>query len=318
MTASKDGADMAVAADAATPAGTAAPGAPTVPDAAPSPLTVAIGLAVAIAAISSAATLFKLSEAPALVKAFYRLLYATVILAPFAVVRHRADFAALGRRDILALSGVGVILALHFATWIASLDLTSVTASLVLVTIHPVLVAGFAQVFMREHLPTRKWVGILVAVLGAVGIALADRTTGGHALLGDLLAFAGAICFAAYLLGARSYRQRMPLLPFVTVVYAAATVTLLVLSLLWSAPLSGWDAQEHGLFLALAVVPMIFGHTVINWVVRYVPAAVVSTTILLEPLGGTLIAYLALGELASPVVLAGGGVVLLGVWLVAR
>jgi len=278
----------------------------------------ATALVVALLAVSSAATLFKLSEAPPLVKAFYRLLLSTLLLAPFALFLKWSELRGLTRRDWLLLSGVGAVLALHFATWIASLDYTSVASSLLFVTIHPVLIGLAAPFLLKERTPALTWVGIVLALGGSAVIAVGDAGLGEMTLFGDALAFAGAVAFAVYLLSARSLRQRMSLLPYTFVVYGAASLTLLVLALLFGDPLWGYPAEEYGVFLALAVIPMIFGHTVINWVVKYVPATLVSVTILGEPIVGSVIAYLVFSEAPSTGTLVGGALVLAGLLLAVK
>lgn len=286
----------------------AAPGAPQ-----PHALTITVTLAVL--AVSTSAILIRLSDAPALVIAFHRLLFATLLLAPVALARKdaRAELAALSRRDWLVLSGVGVVLAVHFASWITSLALTSVAASVVLVTMHPVIVGVVSGRLFGEGLPRAAWAGVFVAFAGSAVIALGDSARGPEPLLGDALAFVGALAAAAYFLAGRGFRRRLGLLAYVVPVYAACTLTLLVLALAARAPLVGWPAREYALFLAMAVVPMILGHTLLNYALKYVTAPVIATTILGEPVGSTLLAVIVLAEVPPVATLAGGVLVLAGI-----
>jgi drug/metabolite transporter (DMT)-like permease len=160
------------------------------------------------------------------------------------------------------------------------------------------------------------WAGIALACLGALAIALADRSTApqpGKALLGDALALAGGLGSAAYMLIGRRLRASRGLVEYVLPVYAAAALTLLAALLLAGQPLgTGLPASSFAAFVLLAAVPMLGGHTVSNWVVRYLPAHTVATWILLEPVGAALLAWPLLGEVPSAGVALGGALVLAG------
>lgn len=277
-------------------------------------------LVVAILAVSTASVLFRLSEAPALVKAAYRLLYATLLLAPFALARHGRELRSLPARDWLGLAAVGVVLAVHFASWIRSLDLTSVASSVFLVTLHPLVVAAASAFLFREALGARGWIGAAVAVAGGAWVVFADAsggTPGSAPLAGDALALVGAVAAGAYFLAGRSYRKRLPLLVYVVPVYAACALTLVALAAASGDALGGWPLREHAIFLALAVGPMVFGHTVLNWALAHVSAPAVATTVVGEPLGASLLAWLVLGEGVSTAALPGFALVLGGLLLVA-
>lgn len=280
---------------------------------------VALAVAASIVAISTAAILIRLADAPPVVIGFYRLLYATLILLPFTLWTAREELRAMPARDWLALSGVGAVLALHFASWITSLDLTSVAASVVLVTLHPVFVAFVSKRVFGEGVGALGWVGVVIALVGGVVIVRGDLAQP-QSLVGDALALVGALAAAVYFLAGRGYRRRLSLLAYVTPVYASCALVLGVLTLLpapYGGPLTGLPAREHLLFLAMAVVPMILGHTVLNWALRHVTAPVIATSIVGEPVGSTLLALLILRETPPATALAGGIVVLVGIALVA-
>lgn len=277
-----------------------------------------LALTVAILAVSTAAIMVRLSTAPPLPVAFWRLAFATLLLAPPTLAWHRADLQALTPREIGTLALVGVVLGVHFATWIASLYLTTVAASVVLVTTHPVLVGLGSGRLLGEPLTGRGWFGVLLALAGAAVIVAVDRGLGVGNLLGDALALTGAAAMAVYLLAGRHVRQRLPVLPYVLVVYGSATVSLGLATLVSGQPFTGYPLQDWLLFLGLAVVPMILGHTLLNWSLEHLPAPVVSTTILGEPLGSTVLAWLILSEVPPTGTLLGGAVVLAGILLVAR
>lgn len=280
----------------------------------------AASVAGSIVAISTAAILIRLADAPPIVIAFYRLLYASLMLLPFALWKARRELAALSARDWLGLAAVGAVLALHFAAWITSLALTSVAASVVLVTLHPVFVALVSQRVFGEGVGARGFVGIGLALVGGVVIVGGDARGGSAPLLGDALALLGALAAAIYFLAGRGYRKRLSLLAYVTPVYAVSALVLGLLTFLpapYGGPVVDLSGENHLLFLAMALVPMILGHTVLNWALKYVTAPVIATTILGEPVGSTLLAIVVLSEVPSAWTAIGGGMVLAGIGLVA-
>lgn len=287
----------------------------------PSPPLLASAIGGSILAISTAAILVAWSEASPLAVSFHRLLYATLLLLPFAFFFARRELMALSPKDWAWLSLVGAVLALHFAAWITSLRLTSVSSSVFLVTLHPAAVAIVSHRMFGEGVSRMGFLGILLALAGGVVITLGDAQQGTNPLLGDLLALLGAAAAAAYFLAGRNYRRRMGLLAYVVPVYASCTAFLAILLFLLPAPFggpfTGYPLKEHLLFLALALFPMLLGHTVLNWALKYVTAPVIATTILGEPIGSTLLAALLLSQTPTAWGLAGGALVLIGIATVA-
>lgn len=272
-----------------------------------------IAMLVSIAAVSTASILIRLSEAPPLTLATYRMVLSTLILAPFYVrgggLRGFREMDG-GRR--LSLMGVGVVLAVHFASWITSLGLTSVASSVIFVHIDPIFVALVSHMVLGERVSRRTALGIAVALAGATMIAWGDSGSGGS-LYGDALALVGGLMLGVYILAGRRLRQSLDLVSYVTPVYATAAAVLLAASLALGAPFTGYPQTEYLIFLALALVPMIFGHTLYNWALRYVTAPIVSISLLGEPVGASILAYLLLGEQPGGWVATGGAVTLLGI-----
>lgn len=279
-----------------------------------------VGVAVAVVAVSTSAILVSWSQAPSIVKAFYRVLFTTLLLAPIAVSNYRTEFRQLGGRDLLAVGITGVALAAHFATWFESLNWTSVAASVTLVQSQPLFVAVGAYVFLGEHVRRRTVIGILVAVVGMVAMSIAELPAGsftGSALYGNGLAVVGAVTAASYVLAGRSLRQRISLIPYVTVVYSICALALLVVALAdgTTVALTAYPHREWILFLAMAVGPGIFGHTILNWALKHVESSVVSVSLLGEPVGSTILAYFLLSEVPDQPTLLGGAVVLAGIFV---
>ncbi len=287
-------------------------------------------LAVAVVAVSTSAILVRWSTAPSVIKAFYRVLFTTALLLPWALGRYRGDFRKMELRDLGIAGLTGVALALHFASWFESLNHTSVAASVTLVQSQPLFVALGAWALLDERLTRRMVAGILVALFGAAAMSLGDPVLAalgigsaeglaGTSTYGNALALVGALCYAAYVLAGRSLRQRVSLVPYVVVVYVACSVVLLATALAQGAPLVDYPRREWLLFLGMAVGPGIFGHTVINWALAHIESGVVSVSLLGEPVGSTLLALLLLpGEIPTPTTIAGGAVVLLGIYVTAE
>lgn len=273
---------------------------------------------VSVSAVSTASILIRLTEAPPMAIATWRLLLSTLMLIPFFV--NRGGFAklrAVGSGDLLALAGVGVALAVHFASWITSLSYTSVASSVIFVHVDPIFVALVSHFLLGERVSRRVVLGIGVAFVGATVIALGDLGVGEESLIGDALSIIGAVALGVYLMAGRRLRQRLDLTTYVTPVYAVSAAVLALGSVAVCVPLLGYDARVMMLFAVIALVPMIFGHTLYNWVLRWVSAPVVSISLLGEPIGASILAFLVLGEAPGSLAAIGGAVTLAGILICA-
>ena len=279
------------------------------------------GLALAVVAVSAGAILVRLSDAPSSVAAFYRVLFTTLPLAALAACRYRGEFARIQTRDLVFAVLSGVALAVHFAAWFESLRWTSVAASVTLVQAQPVFVAVGAWLLLRERVTRRMAAGIAVAVGGMASMSLGDLlggvAVGPRPLYGNALALTGAVAAAGYVLAGRSLRQRISLIPYVTVVYGVCVVVLFVFVIVAGHPLTGYPAREWLLFAGLAVGPGLLGHTVLNWALAHLESSVVSVSLLGEPVGATLLAFALLSEAPTLATVAGGCVVLAGIYVTA-
>ncbi|MGC9399093.1 MAG: DMT family transporter [Anaerolineae bacterium] len=277
-------------------------------------------LVLGVLAVSTASTLIRLAQAdiPSLAVAAWRLTFASVILAPVTLTTTRAELRGLSRREwLLALSG-GVVLALHFAAWITSLAMTSVAASVVLVTTSPLFVGLIAHLFLHEPLSPRMWTGMALALIGSIVIGLDDVGLGSHRLQGDLLALLGALAAAAYFLIGRRLRARLSLLAYVFPVYSVAALVLMGGALVSGVRLTGYAPPTWGWLLLLALIPQIVGHSSLNWALRHLSVTYVSLSVLAEPVGSTLLAWGVLGEAPTWAALLGGTLILLGLFLAGR
>jgi drug/metabolite transporter (DMT)-like permease len=279
-------------------------------------------LAVGVLAVSSAAILVSLARAqgvPALAIAALRMSVAALVVVPIAVVGCRPEIRGLRGIDILLAAGSGILLALHFAFWISSLDSTSVMSSVVLVSTNPVFVGIASALLLRERPSLGTTIGIAVAVIGGAVVGLADlRMAGGASIRGDVLALLGALAVSGYLLIGRRLRKSMSLRLYVGITYLAAALTLLAIAGITSTPLAGYPTGGYLWVLLLAAGPQLLGHSSYNWALKYVTATFVTVTLLAEPIGATLLAIPVLGQVPAPVRIAGGALILAGVFLAAR
>jgi drug/metabolite transporter (DMT)-like permease len=283
-------------------------------------------LAVALIGISFAGPLVRLSSADPLAIAIWRVGLSLVIIAvALAATGEWRQWRSLGRRELTIAIGAGTMLALHFWSWNASVGLTTVAASVVLVNLHPAIVALLSALWLRESPDRQQKLGIALALGGAFlvaagGIGLGDGLSGRRALLGNVLAVIGAITVAIYYVIGRRLRQSLHLWAYVGLVYSACFVVSLGLALARGVPLLHQPPRELAIFAGLALGPMLLGHTGMNWALRYLPAYVVALTTLGEPVGATLLAALLPGiaEVPSEQTIVGGTLILFGVLITAR
>jgi drug/metabolite transporter (DMT)-like permease len=290
---------------------------------APSPLLVLAG---SLLGISLAAPLIRLSDAHPIAIAAWRLAFS---LGPILLIGWRTGsfraYRTLDRRLLLAAAAAGVLLALHFWSWNASLRFTTVAASVTLVNLQPAIIAAVSARLLGEAPSRRQWVGILLAMAGAIGVAWVDApseqaATGGTALLGDGLAVLGAITAAGYYLLGRTVRQVIDTWAYVLLAYGSALIVLLLLAPIAGASLWPQPPRELAIFAGLAIGPMLLGHTGMNYALGRLPAYLVNLTVLGEPVGATLLAALLpfIAEVPSTGTLLCGAVVLGGVVIAAR
>jgi drug/metabolite transporter (DMT)-like permease len=272
-------------------------------------------LVLGVAAVSTSAPLIRLADAPPLAVALYRNLFAAVALLPIALVRRRDELAALDRRRWGGLILAGAFLAGHFASWIPSVGLTTVAASTVLVDSQSIWAALGARVILGERVRRAVFLGIAVALAGAVLITGADFVVSPRAFAGDMLALVGAVTAAGYLLTGRRLRQGLSLAAYTGVVYAVCSLLLLVAAVTAGTPLLGFEPKVWLLFALMAAGPQILGHTVFNYLLRDLDATVVAVAVMGEPVGASLLALAIFGEVPPWSAVIGGAVILAGIYL---
>lgn len=284
----------------------------------------------AVVAISAAAVLVRLApEVHPIGAGFYRTLLVGGLLLPVALLRRPAGtppwglLRGLARRDLLVILGAAALLAGHFWSWFASLHMTTVLRSTVLVCLNPIWAGVFEWLFLRRNPGGRFWLGIGVAVAGVVLMTTsgsspeldAEAAAAARPLLGDALALLGGLLGALYLLAGRVVRPRVDIDLYGAVMCLACALWLLPAALLTGAELSGFSWQTWAVLAALGLGPQLLGHIGLNYAVRYLPAATVAAVTLLEPAGAAALGAAVLGELPEPREVLGAAVAVLGVGL---
>jgi drug/metabolite transporter (DMT)-like permease len=298
--------------------------------------TLAFSLLAGILAVSTASIFIKLAQhegAPSIVIAAARLTIASVLLAPIALGRYRNELKRLTRGEWALALLSGLFLAIHFASWITSLQYTSVASSVVLVTTTPLWVALVAPLVLHERAGVWTYIGLALALTGGAVVGLSDGCTwqngalqcpplrtffGGTAFLGDFLALAGAWMAAGYLLVGRKLRAKLALIPYIFVVYGMSAVVLIAIMLGFGESPLGYSPSVYLWFVLLAIVPQLFGHSIFNWALKYVPASLVSVTLLGEPIGSTILAYFIFQEQPGWIKIGGAVLILAGIWVAAK
>ena len=274
-------------------------------------------LAVALAGVSASGPIMAATAAPALAIAFWRNALGAGSTGLVTGLRHRAEFAALDRRGWAVAALAGVFLALHFATWVPSVKLTSVASATALVATQAVFTALIAAVAGRR-LPRVAWLGMALAIIGTALIAGADFAVSARALAGDGLALLGAVFAAAYVTTGASARQQMSAATYTTICYSVGALGLLVACLAGGQPLAGYSGRAWLLILAVTGCAQLLGHSLFNVVLRSVSATFVSLTILIEVPGAGLIAAVWLHQRPPASAIPGLVLLLAGLIVVVR
>lgn len=277
-----------------------------------------LAVLVGVFAVSFSALFVRLATAPALIIATYRLLFTFLLLAPFTLIRYRSELASMSGRQAWLAAASGICLALHFVTWFTSLKYTSIASSVVIVTTQPVFVVIGSWILFREKISRKAMLGGALALTGSFVIGASDFQLDMRAFWGDLLALAAAVFVSGYMLAGRRLRSGVSLPAYTFVTYGTSSLVLVAASTLSGASFYPYPGSDWLLFLGLAVVCTILGHTVFNWVLKYVQASVVAVSILGEPLGAIVWASIFLHEYPTLRQLSGALLIFSGLYIFTR
>ncbi len=275
-------------------------------------------LLIAIIAVSFSSILIKFSNSSPMVIAAYRLGIASIILMPPTIYYELKNFRKYSKKDLLKIFLISCSLSLHFASWITSLNYTSIANSVIIVNTSPIFVAIFSYYFLKEKIKDTTLIGIIIAFIGATIIAIGDYGIGKNNFLGDIYALIGAIALSIYIIGGRKMRQKLSLYLYVTPVYILSTIILIIFCLLFKIPLYPYPMKEYIVFILLAIIPTIFGHTIYNWILKNVKATIIATSLLGEPIGSTILAMIIFNEIPGILTFIGGPIALIGIYIAVK
>ena len=282
-------------------------------------------LLISVISVSFAAILIVSTDAPPLTISFYRMFFTTLIIFPILLLSKKSiiELFNLPLKNIFYMIIIGIILALHFSLWITSLKLTSVASSVILVASHPIIVGPISHYFLGEKLSRINILGITLAIFGVIILVYGNY---GFALLtidtfeGNLLAFLGGVAAAFYIIGGRILRKTTSLLTYTFIVYSVSTMVLFLICIIFNSPLFNLEIKDYQIILLMAIVSGIFGHTLYNWVLKYIKTSVVSIALLGEPIGSTFFAVIIpwINQIPSEYTLFGGIIIFIGIYMTAK
>jgi drug/metabolite transporter (DMT)-like permease len=278
-------------------------------------LLTAGALTVAVLAVSSSAPLIAFAAAPALAVALWRNALATVALTPVTLGPRRAELRGAGRSNLIFCALSGIALAIHFGTWMPSVQIGSVATATALVATQPVW-QGLIAAWQGRRPTTAGWIGIGFAVAGAAWATGADVRVSGRAVLADVLALIGGMAAAVYTALGERARTRLSTTTYTWVCYGVCAGVLLVVCLTARIELFRYDRQTWAAIVAIVVGAQLLGHSMFNYALHRTSATTVSVLLLLETPGAALLAWVWLGQAPRPSALPGIALLLAGVAVV--
>ena len=268
---------------------------------------------IGVLAVSTSAILVKFATAPAPVIAFYRLFFSVLIMLPLFLWKYGHELRLISKIDWIYSAFAGVFLAFHFILWFESLNYTSVASSTVLVTLQPLFAFIGTYFFFKEKLNLHAILSGGLGIAGSLLISWGDFKISGMALYGDFLALIACAMITAYLLFGQNVRKRLSLITYTFVVYTISTVTLLLYVVILGYPLTSYPPGDWLLFILLAIVPTLLGHTLFNWSLQWLSTSTISIAILFEPVGAAILAYYLLNESILWTQIIGGSIIIIGI-----
>ncbi len=275
-----------------------------------------LALLIGMFAISTSAILIRHSSSEPLVIGVYRQAFATLIFLPFILKDRAEEVRSQSPFTLLEMSSTGILLGAHFSFFITSVKETSVAASVLLATCHVVYVAVLGRIFFGEVLSKKAIIGTTIALGGILILFGGDMLDNPGNFRGNFFAFISGILAGLYYLSGRKLRKTISLQTYAFVVYLFSFLTMFIIVLIQNLNYDNLPISEIQLFLLMALIPTLLGHTMQNWALGYLPAYVVSISLLAEPIGSGLLAWLFFQEIPSFGVILGGLIVIIGLYVV--
>ena len=281
-------------------------------------------LFISVISVSLAAIFIVSIDAHPLTIAFYRMFFTTLLILPFVFFKKktRKEIINLSKNKIMLMIAIGIILAIHFSLWITSLKLTSVASSVILVSSHPIIVAPLSHFLLREKLSKINITGITLAIFGIVILVYGNygfKSISIDTLEGNILALLGGFAAAFYILGGRVVRKTTSTLTYTSIVYGVSAIVLFLICIFYNTQILNIDIRDYQLIFIMAIISGIFGHTLYNWVLKYLKTSLVSVALLGEPVGSTIFAFIIpwINQIPSQYTIFGGVIIFSGIYMVA-
>ncbi|REE81179.1 drug/metabolite transporter (DMT)-like permease [Paenibacillus taihuensis] len=281
------------------------------------PVSPVIPLLIGMLAISFAPILVRYSHAPVSVQGMYRMLFTFVLMLPFGT-KQLGAVRKISRKDWLLLVLAGIFLALHFLLWMASLTYTSIASSTILLALEPVFVMVGAYFLFRDRANKFAIMGMVIALIGAMGIGSGDIALSSRAFYGDMLSFLGALAVSINMLLAKQIMKRVSSYLYSCIVFGVTTICFFIYNVTMGISMTDYAQREWIVFLLLAIVPTVFGHLIFNWLLKYVKPTTISMSVLAEPVGASLLGMVLFSEMISGFQLVSGAFIIIGLILYMR
>lgn len=294
-----------------------------------------IVLFIGVISISAAAIFIRLAqkEVNSFVIAAARMTFSAIPLIPIVIYRHIPEIRKISKKDLYLSLLAGLFLATHFASWITSLEYTTIASSVVIVCTTPIWVTLFGAIFFHEKVDKVILIGVFLTLLGGIIIALSESCSSsilrpvcnfemtqiaGNRMLGNILALLGALTAAGYLMIGKSVRKQVSLIPYIFIVYATSAFILCLLLIITRSEIHQYLPLTYLWLILLAVFPQLIGHSLFNWSLKYISATYVAIATMGEPVGSTILAIIIFREIPTPLKVVGAIIILAGIYIVSR
>lgn len=255
------------------------------------------------------------AEAPGPVTGFYRLLISSILFTPF-FLRQQKKLEPIHKKFLVFPLVAGLFTAFDFAFWNSSLKYTTAANATLLGNTSPLWVALFALFIFREKLRGIFWIGLVIALAGAVLVMGSDFLRHPTLGLGDLMASTAAVFYASYQLITQRGRRYIDPLRYTWIVGISATIGMLIMNLVLGNQLTNYPPQTWAIFFLTAIVSQMIGYLAITYALGHLPASIVSPTLIGQPVLTTILAIPLLGEIPNSTQWIGGAIALVGIYIV--
>lgn len=270
---------------------------------------------IAVVAVSFSFVFIRMSSAEPIIIAFYRVFLTLPVLIPLMLKKKYNEFKSINIKSNFIFMLTGLMLALHFTCWNASLNITSVASAVILITMHPLFIVILSAIFLKEKFYYKAIIGVILALIGCIIISSGDFSINKNVFIGDVIAILGAAFFALYFLIGKIKRDSFSGLTYITMIYIWCSFFLFIASVISGKPIIGYSALDYYSFFSLAFVCTLIGHGLLNYSLKYVKTVFISTSVLGEAIISIILAFIIFNEIPSVWHYSGSSLTLYGIYL---